>query len=166
LRQVTESVIPLMPPGSSITSISSAAGYRWDTKAAQLNELLDTPTMAAAIEWAADRDDLGDPYVFSKMAVNLYTLRRAPQLAAQGIRMNTIAPANTITAMTDHFVQAVGQKTLDVFESVIGHPATAQQQADVMVFLASEAATYISGVVLHVDGGFVAAATTKQIRRG
>jgi NAD(P)-dependent dehydrogenase (short-subunit alcohol dehydrogenase family) len=163
LRHLTEGLVPLMTAGSSIVNVTSAAAFRWEPRATILNEMLDTPTMGAAIDWYRGQRDLGDPYVLSKMAVTLYTLRRAPQLARLGIRMNAVAPANTITPMTDHFVAAVGQKVLAIYERVIGYPATPQQQADVMVFLASEAASYVVGVILHVDGGFLAAATTKQL---
>ncbi|MCU1397122.1 MAG: family oxidoreductase [Acidimicrobiales bacterium] len=164
LRHLTESIVPLMTVGSSIVNVTSAAAFRWEPQTEVLNEMLDTPTMAAAIDWFGDHPDLGDPYVFSKMALSLYTLRRAPQLAPLGIRMNAVAPANTITGMTDHFVEAVGQKTLEIYERTIGYPSTPQQQADVMVFLASAAASYIAGVILHVDGGFLAAATTRQLK--
>jgi NAD(P)-dependent dehydrogenase (short-subunit alcohol dehydrogenase family) len=165
LRHLTERVTRLMGPGGSVVSVSSAAAFRWERNKDLLTQLLETRTMSAALDWFDHQPDLGDPYVFSKMAVNMYTVRRAPQLAALGIRMNAISPGNTITAMTEDFIRVAGQDVLDAYSSVIGYPATPQHQADVMVFLASELASYVTGVVLNVDGGFLAAYATRQLPR-
>jgi NAD(P)-dependent dehydrogenase (short-subunit alcohol dehydrogenase family) len=165
LRHLTERLVDDMNAGGSITNVSSAAAFRWDTECARLDAILDTPDMDSALAWCAAAENLGDPYVFSKMAVSRYTLRRAPQLARQGIRMNAICPGNTATGMSKAFVEAAGEKVIAMFSSVIGHDATPQEQADVLVFLASDLASYVVGDLIHVDGGFLAAYKTRQLNK-
>jgi NAD(P)-dependent dehydrogenase (short-subunit alcohol dehydrogenase family) len=163
LRHLTEQLVTRMPPGGSVTSISSIAGRAWPKFAEVLGDLLDTPDMAGALDWIGAHPDLGDPYIFSKMAINLYTIRRAPSLAKAGLRMNAICPGNTATAMTSEFEAFAGADVVAQISSVAGRPADPQQQADVIVFLASELASYVNGALLDVDGGFAAAMVTKQL---
>lgn len=163
LRHLTEAVASSMPAGARIVNVSSIAGRGWRKARDVLAELLDTPTMDEALRWIDEHPDLGDPYVASKMAVNLYTLRRAPRLAAAGIRMNAICPGNTTTAMTQDFETVSAPGVLDSMASVAGRPALPQEMADVLVFLASDLSTYVNGVLLDVDGGFNAALETRQL---
>lgn len=163
LRHLTESLVRSMPVGARIVNVSSIAGRGWRKARDVLTELLDTAAMDEGLRWIDDHPDLGDPYVVSKMAVNLYTVRRAPQLAASGIRMNTICPGNTTTGMTKDFEEVSAPGVLDSMASVAGRPALPREQADVVVFLASDLATYVNGVLLDVDGGFTAALETRQL---
>lgn len=163
LRHLTESLIPTMPTGSRIVSVSSIAGQGWRKAREVLNGLLETTSMDEALRWIDEHPDLGDPYVISKMALNLYTVRRAPQLAASGIRMNAICPGNTTTAMSKDFEAVSTPGVLDLMSSVAGRPALPQEQADVLVFLASDLAGYVNGVLLDVDGGYCAALETRQL---
>ncbi|WP_187368733.1 coniferyl-alcohol dehydrogenase [Baekduia soli] len=165
LRHLTESLVPGMPRGAAIVNISSIAGLPWSKHAETLGELLDTPTMDDALDWIDGHPDLGDPYVWSKMALNLYTLRRAPQLVEPGIRMNAVCPGNTTTPMSEAFIAHSGAEVIERISSVAGVPATPQQQADAIVFLASDLASYVTGALLNVDGGFAAAAQTRQLAR-
>lgn len=165
LRHLTESLIPAMPAGSSIVNVSSIAGSQWRKFRDVLTPLLDTKGMDEALAWIDDHPDLGDPYVVSKMAVNLYTVQRAPQVAESGIRMNAICPGNTTTAMSADFEKVSAAGVLDRMSSIAGRPATPQDQADVLVFLASDLAGYVNGVLLDVDGGFGAAVETRQLGR-
>ncbi|NMN96719.1 coniferyl-alcohol dehydrogenase [Antrihabitans stalactiti] len=165
LRHLTESLIPTMPAGSSVVNVSSIAGRQWRKFRDALSPLLATEGMDEALDWIDAHPDLGDPYVASKMAVNLYTLNRAPQVAAAGIRINAICPGNTTTAMSADFEKVSAAGVLDQMSSVAGRSATPEDQADVIVFLASDLARYVNGVLLDVDGGFCAAAETRQLAR-
>ena len=92
----------------------------------------------------------GFAYPTSKFAVNGMTLSLARELGPKGIRVNAVAPGITETDM----MKAVPK---DVIEPMIrqiplrrlGQP---EDIANAFVFLASEEASYITGVVLHVDG--------------
>jgi NAD(P)-dependent dehydrogenase (short-subunit alcohol dehydrogenase family) len=118
------------------------------------------------MRWLDAHPEIPDAYVFSKMALNLYTLRRAPAMARRGVRINAVCPGNTITPMTGEFIKRFGEETLSRFSATAGTSATPEQQAAVIVFLASPLASYINGVLLEVDGGFSAAAETRQLARG
>lgn len=163
LRHLTESLLGKMEPGSSIVNVSSIAGSGWRKAREVLAELLATSSVDEAKRWVSAHPDLGDPYVWSKMALNLYTLQRAPQLAATGVRMNAICPGNTTTAMSTDFEEVSAPGALDLMASIAGRPALPQEQADALVFLSSSLASYVSGTLIPVDGGYTAAAETRQL---
>ena len=92
----------------------------------------------------------GIAYPTSKFAVNGFTLSLARELAPVGIRVNAVAPGVTKTDMVKALPEQMVQglvKTIPLGR--IGEP---EDIANAFVFLASEMASYISGVVLHVDG--------------
>ena len=93
-------------------------------------------------------------YNASKAGVNLLSLSAAQQYAAQGIRVNAIAPGPVDTP------QMRGSTGTDeMFRSMatahpMGRVGTAQEVAEVILFLASDDASYVSGAILVVDGGW------------
>lgn len=92
----------------------------------------------------------GIAYPTSKSAVNGFTLSLARELAPRGIRVNAVAPGVTETDM----VKAVPKDLLKpiIAQIPIGRLGQPEDIANAFVFLASEEASYISGVVLKVDG--------------
>lgn len=92
----------------------------------------------------------GFAYPASKFAVNGLTLSLARELGPKGIRVNAVAPGITETDM----MKAVPREVIEPLIAQIplrrlGHP---QDIANAFLFLASEEASYITGVVLSVDG--------------
>ncbi len=92
----------------------------------------------------------GMAYPTSKFAVNGLTLSLARELGPKGIRVNAVAPGITETDMTkavpkEKLAPLIGQIPL----RRLGQP---EDIANAYVFLASDEASYITGVVLHVDG--------------
>lgn len=168
LRQLTEAVIPTMPTGSSIVSVSSlaAAGYRDHHRTTA--GLLDTATMAEGIEWCRRHPDAlsGGGYRLSKEAIILYTMKRTAALGARGIRINCTGPGVTETPILDQLRTAYGQDYLDDIPKPLGRVAESDEQAAVLVFLNSGAASYISGQVIWVDGGTVGAAIAGELEGG
>jgi NAD(P)-dependent dehydrogenase (short-subunit alcohol dehydrogenase family) len=77
-------------------------------------------------------------------------------LGAKGIRINCTAPGVTDTPILDQLRSAYGQDFLDSFETPLGRAADSEEQASVLAFLNSSAASYITGQVIWVDGGSVA----------
>lgn len=92
----------------------------------------------------------GVAYPVSKFAVNGMTLSMARELGPMGIRVNAVAPGITETDM----MKAVPKKLVDplIAQIPLGRLGQPEDIANAVVFLASEKASYISGVVLSVDG--------------
>ena len=92
----------------------------------------------------------GVAYPTSKFAVNGLTLSLARELGPKGIRVNAVAPGITETDM----MKAVPKEIIDPMIQQIPLRRLGQPEdiANAFVFLASEDASYITGVVLSVDG--------------
>ncbi len=92
-------------------------------------------------------------YSATKGAVIALTKSLAKELAPSGVRVNCIAPGVIQTQMLSHLsaqdLQALSEQT------PLGRLGTPEEVADAMVFLASEAARFITGQVLSLDGGFL-----------
>ncbi len=167
LRQVTQTLVPRMPAGSSIVSVSSlaAAGYREHGR--EVAPLLRTATMQEGVDWCARHPDaLGTGYQLSKEAIIFYTMRSATPLGAKGIRINCTGPGVTETPILDQLRTAYGQSFLDDIPNALGRVSEPAEQAAVLVFLNSPAASYVSGQVLWVDGGNVGAAIARELEEG
>jgi NAD(P)-dependent dehydrogenase (short-subunit alcohol dehydrogenase family) len=158
-RHFTESLIPSMPAGSAIVSVSSLAASAYRENAAVTSGLLDTATMAEGIEWCERNPqpvEDGGGYRLAKEALILYGMANVSALGAKGIRINCTAPGVTDTPILDQLRSAYGQEFLDSFHTPLGRAADSDEQASVLVFLNSAAARYITGQVIFVDGGSVA----------
>jgi len=157
-RRLTEALIPAMPPGSAIASVASLAASGYRDNAGVTMGLLDTSDMASGIEWCARNPDaLADGgYRLSKEAIILYGMANVAKLGARGIRINATAPGVTDTPILDQLRGAYGEKFLQAFRTPLGRVAEPAEQASVLVFLNSSAASYITGQVIWVDGGTVA----------
>lgn len=92
----------------------------------------------------------GVAYPASKFAVNGMTLSLARELGPKGIRVNAVAPGITETDM----MKAVPKNVIEPLIAQIPLRRLGQPEdiANAFVFLASEEASYITGVVLQVDG--------------
>ena len=92
----------------------------------------------------------GFAYPASKFAVNGMTLSLARELGPHGIRVNAVAPGITETDM----MKAVPRHVIDPMIAQVPLRRLGQPQdiANAFAFLASDEASYITGVVLSVDG--------------
>jgi NAD(P)-dependent dehydrogenase (short-subunit alcohol dehydrogenase family) len=152
-------LVPMMPPGSAIANVSSLAASAYRENAVVTAGLLDTESMSDGIEWCRRHPEPvadGGGYRLSKEAIILYGMANVGTLGAKGIRINCTAPGVTETPILDQLRGAYGQKFLDSFQTPLGRVAYADEQATVLVFLNSDAARYITGQVIWVDGGAVA----------
>ena len=94
------------------------------------------------------------PYIASKHAVMGLTRSAALDYAKQGIRINAVNPGLIATAMLDR----LGGDSADRFASMVpmGRLGQAAEIAQAVVFLCSDAASYITGQPLVIDGGYTA----------
>jgi NAD(P)-dependent dehydrogenase (short-subunit alcohol dehydrogenase family) len=92
-------------------------------------------------------------YVASKHAVNGFTRSAALEAAADGVRVNAVAPGPVATAGLDTFAgrpDATAAMAADVPMGRLGH---VDEIADVIKFLASDQARFITGQIVAVNGG-------------
>ena len=95
-------------------------------------------------------------YAVSKAAIAQYTRSLAIELAAEGVRVNAVAPgwfATEMTSGTRADPARVGAAMARVPMGRFGDPA---ELAGPVAFLASEMASYVTGIVMPVDGGLLA----------
>lgn len=167
LRQLTEALVPKMGAGSSIVSVSSLAAAAYREHAAAVAPLLNTATMQQGIDWCQDNPDaLGNGYQLSKEAIIYYTMRSATPLGKRGIRINCSGPGVTETPILDQLRTAYGQGFLDDIPKPLGRVSDPAEQAAVLLFLNSGAASYITGQIIWVDGGNVGAAVARELLNG
>ncbi|MCZ6463404.1 MAG: glucose 1-dehydrogenase [Proteobacteria bacterium] len=102
---------------------------------------------------AVDEEQPVVAYNASKGAVDALTVDMAVKLAPKGIRVNAIAPGPFATDMMNHIRH--DPEAMRRFESNIpaGRPGGEDDIKGAAVFLASDAAAYVTGQVLNVDGG-------------
>lgn len=91
-------------------------------------------------------------YAASKGAINALTKALAVELAPRNILVNCVAPGVIETEMTE----AIRQQAGDVVKSriLLGRFGQPEDVANVVLFFASSLSDYVTGQVLHVDGGF------------
>jgi len=93
-------------------------------------------------------------YSASKSAIDGMTRAMAVELSPRGIRVNAIAPGFIYSAMTDKSLNSDPERKAKVFgRTPMGHMGQPVDIGEAAFFLASDAAKYITGVVLPVDGG-------------
>lgn len=119
--------------GGSIVNISSVSGFR-----PQPNNLA---------------------YVAAKHGVSGLTKTAAMENGPQGIRVNSVAPGAIDTPMLRGALEEIGADPDEFAKklAVLGRFGQAREIAQASLWLASDAASFVTGSTLHVDGGYVQA---------
>lgn len=96
-------------------------------------------------------------YSASKGAVVALTKSLALELASFPVRVNCVAPADIWTPLTQHQLELSGEN-IDELAKIypLGRIGTADEVAATIYFLASDAASFVTGAILTVDGGLTA----------
>jgi NAD(P)-dependent dehydrogenase (short-subunit alcohol dehydrogenase family) len=165
-RHLAGLVADRMTDGGAIASISSTAGSSWIENIQKWLPLTRTADFAEAKAWIESHpEDIAGGYAPSKEALIVWTLDAAADFAPRNIRLNCISPGPTDTPMMPDFEAATGgnPQFIDLFAQGLGRRSTPAEQAWPMIFLNSEAASYVSGENLNTDGGTLGAMTTGKI---
>jgi len=96
-------------------------------------------------------------YSPSKGAVKLMTQALAVELAKDGVRVNAIAPGVIETPMTSYTREAPQRLEKFMARTPMLRVGQPEELVGPVVFLASDMASYVTGVTLPIDGGFLAA---------
>ena len=147
----------LLPRGSAIGMISSAAGFGWEQNLELLNEYLAISDFDEAAQWAVDHGKAD--YLWSKLAINAYVALQAVTLLSRGIRINAILPGPTDTPLAQANADTWLSFGSDYREATGAEASTPIEQAYPLVFLCSQAASGISGITLVSDVGYLASGT-------
>lgn len=92
-------------------------------------------------------------YSASKAGLIGFTKSIAKELASRNILVNIVAPGYVRTAMTDKLTDE--QRAAFMVNIPLKRPAEAEDIANVVTFFASEDASYLTGQLIHIDGGMV-----------
>lgn len=96
------------------------------------------------------------PYVASKHAVNGLTKTAALEYAQQGIRVNAVCPGGIETDMIRNFLSEEFTEEMLQAMHPIGRIGQPSEVAELMVWLCSDRASFMTGAIVPIDGGFVA----------
>ena len=96
---------------------------------------------------------LRSAYAASKAGLVGFTKEAALEFAPHSIRVNAIAPGVIVTPMTAHLRDNPEQMTRWQAEIPLGRLGEPEEVAALCLWLASDAASYVTGVAWHVDGG-------------
>lgn len=97
------------------------------------------------------------PYTMAKFGVVGLTKSTALEYGKQGIRVNAIAPGSTLTPALKGWAKDAPEQYEAVLRSIpSGKMAEPEDQANAVLFLCSDLAQQVNGIVVPVDGGFVA----------
>jgi NAD(P)-dependent dehydrogenase (short-subunit alcohol dehydrogenase family) len=105
---------------------------------------------------AAKHPDAGPiAYTVSKAGVWMLTKKAARELAGAGIRVNAIGPGYIETHMTQLLEHAPEERRTALYNSIpMGRKGAPSEIASVASFLVSDDASYMTGEILHPDGGY------------
>ncbi len=148
----------MLPAGSAIGFISSAAGLGWEPNLEELSEVLAISDFDEAAAWFIDHGKAD--YFHTKQAMCAYVATQAYAMLRRGIRINAICPGPTVTPL------ALANEDLwltfgaDYRADAGVEASTPMEQAYPLLFLCSEAAAYINGVTLITDAGYMSAGLT------
>lgn len=93
-------------------------------------------------------------YQVSKAGLHTLTKSAAVELAGRGIRVNAVLPGVFLTGLLQDLTDEQLQQR--VRPTPMGRPGELEELADAVAYLASDRASYVTGVLLPVDGGYLA----------
>lgn len=155
LRQVTETLLPRLAPGSAIVQVASDAGSRWRTHLDRILELIRARSYEDGLAWVRAHPMEGpDAYYFSKECVVTYAVAGSMLARSRDVRSLSVSPGAVETPILKDFYASMSSKILDrQMEQSGGRNARPDEIAKVVAFALSEDASWLNGTDVTVDGG-------------
>jgi NAD(P)-dependent dehydrogenase (short-subunit alcohol dehydrogenase family) len=165
LIRLTEALLPKLSDRAAIINTASIAGMQWPAHQVEITELLAVDDWDKQVAWTEDNAELvADGYAFSKECVQVLTMLKAKELIGRGVRIASACPAPIDTPLLADFKQTMTEQVIDwTVGQATGEYVTALEVANLLAYLGSNAASYVSGVNINIDGGFQGAMTTGQV---
>jgi NAD(P)-dependent dehydrogenase (short-subunit alcohol dehydrogenase family) len=163
VREISEAMFERLKPGGTVTIVSSTAGFGWPARLDVIGELLSTLSFDEGLAWFKAHPQQGNTYNFSKEVATVYAMSMGLMTAQNGYRINAVLPGPVETPILADFENTMGKENLDGLKALLGRHATPDDVAGAIVFLASDAARWINGHALVVDGGATGAVMTGVI---
>ena len=155
LRHLTEAVLPRMPRGGSIVNVASILGAEWPLRLDLHKELAAAKGFEAGAQWLRDHPvPHATCYQYFKEALIVWSATQSQEwFMGKGVRMNCVAPGPVFTPILGDFVSMLGEERIQKDAHRMLRPAFADEVAAVIAWLCSDAARWVSGVNIPVDGG-------------
>ncbi|MGX0956595.1 NAD(P)-dependent dehydrogenase (short-subunit alcohol dehydrogenase family) [Pseudomonas viridiflava] len=158
LRHLTQGLLPRFAPGGSIVNVASVLGAQWPERLELHKALAMTETYAEGQAWLAANPVAQETcYQYFKEALIVWTFQQSQAwFRDQSVRINCVAPGPVFTPILGDFVTMLGEERIARDGARMKRPAQADEVAEVIAFLCSDASRWINGVNLPVDGGLAA----------
>ncbi len=155
LRHLSLRLLERMAEGASIVNISSILGAEWPARLELHRALGETPSFEAGLAWLARHPVPQEScYQYFKEALIVWTLTQSQKIfLTRGVRMNCVAPGPVFTPILGDFVAMLGEERVQKDAHRMKRPALPDEVAPVVAFLCGDAARWVSGINLPVDGG-------------
>ncbi len=155
LRHLSLRLLDRMGEGASIVNISSILGAEWPARLELHRALGETPSFEAGLAWLARHPVPQETcYQYFKEALIVWTLTQSQKIfLTRGVRMNCVAPGPVFTPILGDFVAMLGEERVQKDAHRMKRPALPDEVAPVIAFLCGDAARWVSGINLPVDGG-------------
>ncbi len=144
--------------GAAIGFISSAAGLGWETNLAEIQEFLAISDWDDSVAWIEAHGKAD--YMSTKQIICAYVAGQAFPLQKQGIRINAICPGPTDTPLAQANKDMWLGFGADYRAEAGIEAATPLEQAYPLVFLCSDAAAAVNGIIMITDSGYISSGLT------
>ncbi|GER22773.1 3-alpha-hydroxysteroid dehydrogenase [Zafaria cholistanensis] len=167
LRELTRALAPTLAEGAAVVNLASSVAFQWRGLAEACARFSLAEDMEAALDSVSgDEHATGESYLFSKQCVRFLTERLSAELLPRRIRVNSVSPGPVQTPILEDFKNDHGRDKVEGAAQLLGRFGEPEDIARVVAFLLSDAAAWVNGSDLRVDGGLTAYRTTGALVAG